>query len=131
LPLQKLLPQKGASSRLYCPGKCFPGGYAGRMKRPYKLTKLKMIKNICTILLLTQLFAGSGFAKQALSKIKPVAVGDQLPKTFWNFKHVMPERELSREYTLSDDRGKLIIDFWAKVGGFFLKRYRLQSLKAI
>ncbi|RLJ72639.1 hypothetical protein [Pedobacter alluvionis] len=91
-----------------------------------------MIKNICTILLLIQLFAYSGFAQQALPKITTAAFRDQLPKTFWNFKHVLFERGMPREYTLSDDRGKLIlIDFWAKVSGFFLKCYRLQSLKAL
>jgi len=91
-----------------------------------------MIKNICTILLLIQLSACSGFAQQAIPKITPVAVGDQLPKTFWNFKDVLLERGVPREYTLSDDRGKLvIIDFWVKVSGFFLKRYRLQRLKPI
>ncbi|WP_431292026.1 hypothetical protein [Pedobacter sp. P26] len=91
-----------------------------------------MIENICTILLLIQLFACSGFAQQALPKITPVAVGDQLPKTFWNFKHVLLKPGVPREYALSNDKGELvIIDFWAKVSGFFLKRYRLQSLKSI
>ena len=91
-----------------------------------------MIKNICTILLLIQLFVCSGFAQQALPKIMPAAVRAQLPKTFWNFKHVLLERGVPREYTLSDDRGKLVlIEFWAKVSGFFLKCYGLQSLRAL
>ena len=64
-----------------------------------------MIKNICTILLLIQLFVCSEFAQQALPKIMPAAVRAQLPKTFWNFKHVLLERGVPREYTLSDDRG--------------------------
>ena len=64
-----------------------------------------MIENICTILLLIQLFACSGFAQQALPKITPVAVGDQLPKTFWNFKHVLLKPGVPREYALSNDKG--------------------------